>query len=237
MNELGPRARALLAAAHGADDPAPGDALRVQRAVLVRIGSAGFGATVFSLSLQRAQAFFASSAPKLVALVAIAVTGHALYVREQRRAEPPSSRAQQVPIGKPALTSRAPSSEPTPLPAVAIVAELPLAPARQRAKSRPARAPVASGDLEAEMRWVRGADGALRAGNVAAAMALLDAHARDFPSGSLAEEREGLRIVAACQSGSDDGRRAAARFLERAPRSLLAGRLRGVCPSPAPTPE
>lgn len=235
MSELGPRARALLAAADGADDPTPGDALRVQRGVLFRIGSAGFGATVFSLSLQRAQAFFGASAPKLLALFAVAIAGHTAYVREQHRVEPFASRVPHAALATPAPPSSAVPSLAEPQPVARVATESPVTRAPQRAKPRLARAalsPAAAVDLEAEMRWVRGADGALRAGNVSAALALLDAHARAFPSGSLAEEREGLRLVAACQSGSDEAKRAAARFLERAPRSLLAGRLRAACPSP-----
>jgi hypothetical protein len=83
--------------------------------------------------------------------------------------------------------------------------------------------------LEAEMRCVRAADAALRGGNVTEAEGLLEQHARDFPAGALSEERDGLRIVAGCQSGDSDSQRAAAQFLEHSPRSLLAGRVRAAC--------
>jgi hypothetical protein len=96
----------------------------------------------------------------------------------------------------------------------------------------PAAASGAS-ELEAEMRWVRSADAALRGGDAGTAQGLLDQHAHEFPNGALSEEREALRVVAACQrSGSADAPRAAARFLERAPHSLLAGRVRAACSSP-----
>jgi len=101
VDELSPRARALLAAAHGADDPIPGDVTRVRRGVLLRIGSAGFGATVFSFSLQRAQAFLGLTAPKFVAVVALAVGGSAAYQHALRiRAPEPHAPVSVVVIAK-----------------------------------------------------------------------------------------------------------------------------------------
>jgi hypothetical protein len=86
--------------------------------------------------------------------------------------------------------------------------------------------------LEAEMRWVRAADAALRGGDAGLALSLLNQHAREFPNGLLAEEREGLRVVAGCQSGASPVvQRAASRFLQRAPRSLMAVRVRAACPA------
>ncbi len=252
MDELSSRARALLSAAQGSDDPAPGDLSRVRRSVLVRIGSAGFGATVFSLSLQRAQAFLGLAAPKLVAVVALAVGGSAVYQRVERAIEAPHAAASVVHAPRvvaaspgPAKRVQAPIPEPPALPALLEetpgAEEPPSTPAVALPRSQPRAARVAPTrahvsahvDLEAEMRWVRAADAALRSGNVGTAQGLLDDHAREFPSGALAEEREGLRIVAGCQSQSGDGNRGAARFLEHAPHSLLAGRVRAACPQVA----
>jgi hypothetical protein len=50
-------------------------------------------------------------------------------------------------------------------------------------------------------------------------------HGRRFPSGSLAEEREALRVRALSGSGqSDAARRAARAFATRFPRSVLLSR-------------
>jgi len=245
MDPLSPRARALLDAAHGMDEPLAGDLARVRRGVLVRIGSAGFGATVFSLSLERAQALLGAAAPKLAAVVLMAVTGHAVLQHLQHPAEHRPAPAAHAPSGAlsalpratsvpsldltPSLSVPSPSAPPLP-------AKAPGAAASMRRPARPARAelvvpgPSQSSQLEGEMRWIRAADSALRAGQISAAQGLLDGHAREFQSGALSEEREALRIVAACQ-GADFAAagRAAARFLERAPHSLLAGRVRAAC--------
>ena len=238
MADLSPRARELLAAAHGADEPGPADFQRVRRGVLLRIGSAGFGATVFSLCLQRAQAFLGAAAPKLAAVMALALGGSAVYQHAQHSAPPPSPASVVLQQPSRPVVVLAPhevppqatdvSSKPVGMPAAAGVGHLPVA---RRPRTAPTAPEAAGSTLDAEIRWVRAADAALRAGNVSVAQGLLDDHARDFPSGALAEEREGLRIVAGCQSQAPDGKRQATRFLERSPRSLLAGRLRAACPS------
>ena len=237
MDELSPRARALLAAAHGADDPIPGDVTRVRRGVLLRIGSAGFGATVFSFSLQRAQAFLGLTAPKFVAVVALAVGGSAAYQHALRiRAPEPHAPVSMVVTAKtaaPVSANAAPVVELVLAPELPMLAQAGVSPQRAPKHQAPRKAlvqPPGASSLDAEMRSVRGADTALRSGNLGAAQGLLDEHAREFPSGALAEEREGLRIVLGCQTQSSEGKRAAARFLERAPHSLLAGRVRAACP-------
>jgi hypothetical protein len=234
MDELSPRARALLEAAHGMDDPIPGDAARVRRSVMTRIGATGLGAAVFSLSLERAKALLGIATPKVVALMLIAVGGSAIYQhahqRDVQRARAPASMPIAPVIARAASEVSAPALESVP-----ISAELPAsAPESRKLKSAPRRVALTrtvdpNAGLEAEMRCVRAADAALRGGNVTEAEGLLEQHAREFPAGALSEERDGLRIVASCQSGDSDGQRAAAQFLERAPRSLLAGRVRAAC--------
>jgi hypothetical protein len=239
MDELSPRARALLEAAHGTDDPIRGDAARVRRNVLTRIGTTGLGAAVFSLSLERAKALLGIATPKVVALVLIAVGGSAVYQHARQRdvswvsapVSLPSAKVSASASPVPAVSAAALAAESVPL------SVEPPAPARDesrphRAKSKRialTRAVDPNSGLEAEMRCVRAADAALRGGNVVEAEGLLEQHAREFPAGALSEERDGLRIVASCQSGESDSQRAAAQFLERAPRSLLAGRVRAAC--------
>jgi hypothetical protein len=238
MDDLSPRARALLEAAHGMDDPIPGDSARVRRSVMTRIGTTGLGAAVFSLSLERAKALLGIATPKVVALMLIAAGGSAVYQHAHQRdvqrisapASMPSAPLSASPAPAVSVPAAAPESEP-------ISAELP-APAHESRKLRSASKRVATtravdpnAGLEAEMRCVRAADAALRGGNLNEAEGLLEQHAREFPAGTLSEERDGLRIVAACQSGDSDSQRAATQFLERSPRSLLAGRVRAACSS------
>ena len=81
-----------------------------------------------------------------------------------------------------------------------------------------------------ETRLVRGAETALRQGNSAEALALLAEHARRFPQGVLAEEREGERAIATCTSASPEARAAAAaRFRRSHPGSAMLPRVAAAC--------
>jgi hypothetical protein len=98
-----------------------------------------------------------------------------------------------------------------------------------KAEPAPVKAEPTPADLEAEMRLIRGADAALRAGRASEALSLLAQHQAEHPHASLAHEREGLRAIANCQLGASGSASAAERFLSRAPRSPLAPRLRSAC--------
>jgi outer membrane protein assembly factor BamD (BamD/ComL family) len=81
-----------------------------------------------------------------------------------------------------------------------------------------------------EARLLRDADASLRAGDTAGATRWLDEHARLFPHGVLAEERDVQRVFVLCAAGQTDAARAeAGRFLVSYPQSLLAGRVRTSC--------
>jgi hypothetical protein len=101
----------------------------------------------------------------------------------------------------------------------------------------------ASATLGAETQLLRGADGALRTGDPAHALELLDEHAVAFPDGVLAEERSAERVTTLCALGRvADARVEAARFLATRPDSPLAKVVRRSCgaddktESPAPLP-
>jgi hypothetical protein len=234
MDELSPRARALLEAAHGTDDPIPGDAARVRRSVMTRIGTTGLGAAVFSLSLERAKALLGVATPKVVAVVLLAVGGSAVYQRAHQR-ELSQRSVPSLPAAVPVVAAVSTQPEEAPIAALPPSAPeaTPSAPAHRPRPSlkRSAHAQTLdpNADLEAEMRCVRAADAALRGGHVNEAQTLLEQHAREFPAGTLSEERDGLRIVASCQNGDADASRSASLFLERSPHSLLAGRVRTAC--------
>jgi hypothetical protein len=82
-----------------------------------------------------------------------------------------------------------------------------------------------------EARLVNDGVRALRAGQAACALALFDTHARYYPDGVLAEEREAERALALAELGrSAEARAAAATFLRRHPASPLGVRLRQRIP-------
>lgn len=67
---------------------------------------------------------------------------------------------------------------------------------------------------------------AIAKGNYATALTTIDEHTRRFPTGRLREEREALRVTALSNSGQHDrARRAAARFAESFPRSVLSAQM------------
>lgn len=78
-----------------------------------------------------------------------------------------------------------------------------------------------------EARLVHDGVRARRAGQPACALSLLDAHARYYPEGVLAEEREAERALALADLGrTPEARLAAAAFLRKHPASPLGVRLR-----------
>jgi RNA polymerase sigma-70 factor (ECF subfamily) len=84
--------------------------------------------------------------------------------------------------------------------------------------------------LGAETQLLRRADQALRIGDPARALELLDEHARTFPDGVLAEERSAERVTTLCTLGRvNQARSEAARFLAIHADSPLAKVVRGSC--------
>ena len=94
-----------------------------------------------------------------------------------------------------------------------------------------ARVPRASSDanpFSAELDLLARAHAAYTRNDFPRALALVAEHARRFPNGHLAEEREALRVRSLVRSGrSDDGHRAAAAFTQRFPRSVLLAHVEG----------
>jgi hypothetical protein len=82
----------------------------------------------------------------------------------------------------------------------------------------------------AELGCIERMQEALRAGDLGRALALSAEHQRTWPRGAFTQEREGVRAIAQCQSGTLGARAQARAFLARYPSSLLAGRVRAACP-------
>lgn len=229
MDELSPEARALLRAAASSDDPSADDLVRVRQSVLNRVGVLGITAAVAASSTQARAASLPALGAKLSVAVAFAVGGMAAwsYFGSPHAAPTsPSARAQVA-------TDSRPADNPVPAASAAGANQTPpeAAPAALPTRSLGQPAPQSSrtSDLASEMGLIQSADAALRSGNTTKALALLDRHQVSHARGSLAHEREGLRALAHCQQGRAGSLALAKHFLQGAPRSPLAARIRQTC--------
>jgi hypothetical protein len=148
------------------------------------------------------------------AFVAGGATGAAVYASLEKPAP-----ARIVYVDRPAISvpvaSAVPPPAPEPAPSAAPSAPVALPPA-------PAVPSSTSTSLSAERALIDSARAALTSGDAAAALALLDSHARRFPRPQLTEEREALRIQSLVTLGRyDEARATAARFRASSPGSLF----------------
>jgi hypothetical protein len=128
----------------------------------------------------------------------------------------PTSHAATVPV--PASPPAAPASEPKARPA-----------SEQPAPPRTRRAGTKQEAYDAELELMRSAHTAYAAHDFGNALVLVGEHARRFPGGLLAEEREALRVRCLVGSGrASEARRAAAAFATRFPRSVLLPRVQAA---------
>jgi hypothetical protein len=103
--------------------------------------------------------------------------------------------------------------------------------------SSPSRQSPPSSTLDEEMKLLRAAHAALRAGKPEQALAQLAEHSWRFPNGELAEPRDVAHIMALCRAGKVEASRSEAkRFLAQRPSSPFAGRVRAICVE-RPTPS
>jgi hypothetical protein len=157
-------------------------------------------------------ALAASIALVLCAAGAVAALG--VRIRDRVESSPPATSDLEAP--RPAAPSTA-AAEPKP------VGKLPHS-------SRPA---PAQESYAAELDLLQRAQVAYAEHDLSAALVLVAAHARHFPHGRLAEEREALRVRSLARSGrTDEARRAAGSFANRFPRSVLLPRLREIAGTP-----
>jgi hypothetical protein len=126
-----------------------------------------------------------------------------------------------------------PEVELTPRSELAVEAEP--ARARKPRATAPASPPVPESSkgvskLERERELVSFAQKAIAGASYTRALDLLDEHARQFPHGAMAEDRDALRVVALCRAKRfEDAERRRAQFFRRWPKSLHASRVRGAC--------
>jgi hypothetical protein len=182
----------LFSVAREATVPDAGAKARIRAGLEPRLAAAGAGPR--------------SSRPAWLGLGAavLGVCAGALWLTSAPPVSVPPSRPVVV------LEPTKPASEAPAVPPAALEVAPPLAPSASAAppKARPAAslsaakaAPSAAIEDAAaeELTLVRQMQQALRAGNAGQALSLADVHARRFPRGTLAEEREGVRAVARCK--------------------------------------
>jgi len=162
--------------------------------------------------------------------VAAAAVGAAAAIQSRRdHAPPPSARSQS-------LAAAAPS-----VPAAGVGRALPDAPmisaaSATRVKPTRPRHLVAKVDpFAAELDLLQRAHAAYTRRDFSTALTLISEHARRFPRGNLAEQREALRVRSLAGAGrGDEAHRAAAGFGLRFPRSVLLPQIEGGSESPEP---
>lgn len=123
-----------------------------------------------------------------------------------------ASAVPQLPVPS-APNSEAPIAAPAPEPTASELPRLP-------------RAGSLQANYAAELELMRQAHSAYAQGNFGTALGLVGKHARTFPRGLLAEEREALRVRSLAGAGRNaEARRAATAFAARFPRSVLLTRI------------
>ena len=250
MTDLDPSEQSLLDSLREADEPSEADRERVRSAVLAKVALAS-GVAAATATTAKAAAGAATSAGTAgliaahgkAAVVVIALVGmgagawwvvqgrpdsapaeptmHATPTSVERESAPPVAVEQEtapsVPVEE---VDPMPAEEPD-TPTVASKAP----PAAVGPRPRPS-----ADDLDREMQIIGAAQQAMRQGDPARALRLLDEHALEHPSGVLAEERAGARAIALCKAGRTfQGRSAARQFLAKNPKSPLAARVRAAC--------
>jgi hypothetical protein len=179
-------------------------------------------------------------AAKLATVVAIAGAGAAFLLGRAHGTETATgtSAPAEVVMAPPSL----PPTPPAPFSVIepALPAPSAVAPASPVSVAHaPSPAPHASqGSVAEEVAILRRVSASLRAGDPRTALAGVAEHARRFPNGALAEERDTERIVALCALGRrEDATRATERFERAYPSSSHEGRIRAACPAIATAPS
>ncbi len=239
MSDVDGRARAMLASFRAATSPTRATEEHALAAVESRIvaGDVEDSEVAPPPSSVAYHLRSAALAVAIAAAVLLAVRAVSFGVSSLSVAEPPShDAASDVPAPErvpstiepaPSVIAPVPVAPPsTVAPPVPVQSPTPvLAPSERR--SAAAAVPRSSDDLVAEVALVRAAKAER---DDAAALELLEKHAREFPNGSLARERSVLRAERLCALGrSDDARALASRFVAAHANDPLVPRMAEVC--------
>jgi hypothetical protein len=245
VSALSPEARALLDLTRGAGEPDNPWVARARAALLTRVGIAGVaavGASAIVTTVKAAQAPIAIASPSSMSILplvgkilaaavivsGIAVGGYALKAGEVT-STPPQSPADvhATPPASPASPILVASVEAPAPPGITLTSEpKPQAPVRARTAVPSAQQAAQGSDLTEDVENLREAQAALVAGDPQRALAAAE---RVRPSGPLAEEREGVRVLARCALEPSNERTAAEAFVTRHPHSALSLRIQTAC--------
>lgn len=128
------------------------------------------------------------------------------------------------------IATSMPTIAPQPSPTIASPAPAtvePVTPPATVATTTPRRSPRSDDALAREAAQIRRARQRLESGDAKTALAICDAAAREFPSGTFIPERTGIRVLALHELGRPDDT-AARRYLARWPDGTLAARIRAT---------
>jgi hypothetical protein len=240
MTELSPESKALIDLARGDDEPSVVDRVRVRRALGaslatgVALSSATSLAAGAGLKAAGASAGLAGTMKIAMwvgvgmAVGALTTTTAIVAVRgpsTDASSARPAPRETNTVVVADLPAKESPVVEPTD------TTTIPLEVTSKPTASRPPQPSASS--LAAEMRLLETARAALSGGDARRALALIQEHEREFPSGSLSEERRASKVFALCELGRRaEAARAAAEFLRVAPASPLRGRVLDSCAFP-----
>lgn len=241
MNDLGPKELEFLSALKASDEPEPSDRERIRRRVWLAVGMAAVGTSGVGIGTQTAVAatpklgLFAATTAKVGLVVGLVAGGAVVATQPWSTPEPTkvsvNHRAPQVakseqPVAEVVVSVQ--EEEPAMTAPEPVVA--PVVNARSRDKVQAPAPAASSADLDAEIQLLRQARQELQAGQFSQALESLGEHARRFPQGVLASERQASVAIALCRSGQlTTGKARASHYLKRNPKSPLADRVRTSC--------
>ena len=238
MDDLNPKARALVDVGRSAFRPGADDRARVEAALRARLGAdvlppARSLTRHVSAPVKRGAARLALGAGAVVvvgatffalrpgAQPASETTAHSSQLRAAAPDAPATHDASDPGADGPASTRAAASPGQTPAPVASVPSVA--APSSSHAPNR----------LAQEVALLSRATAALQAGHPAKALRALDEHQRKFPSGALSEERRTAKAQALCLVGRLTSGRAELALLS--PQSPAAARAQQVCEAGALT--
>lgn len=227
LEPLSPEAERLLAKEREFP-PAPAE-LRARAMARAR-ASLGLG-TVRPLrrSLHRRPTLLIAAS---LALAFAAVSFAAWYDGDPRGTNPTPASGTSQPAGK--LATDPPGTPPSEVEAEEVRNEPSPEPRKLEEPTPPSRRTPAEDATGLELAVLQRARAAVAKQEFSAALELIADHQRRFPRGKLREEREALRVKALAGLGrTDEAQRAAERFRERFPNSVLSPRIEATA-RPAP---
>jgi RNA polymerase sigma-70 factor (ECF subfamily) len=240
---LSDEARRIVDEARAAYGPSHEDRARVGATLPLHLAAAVGAAASASTASSAAAApvGFLAGKGALLGLTVLVVVGGASVGYWWSRSETRGARAPSAAsaVSTPAARTTNQPDPPESRRAATVKTLSPQAPARgSRSRSTLAARPISAKaamsepgpDVAGEIALLNEAQRALASGQADRALQLLDRHARDFPRGSLAEERAAARIIALCALGRVTAARAeTAAFVRKSPESPLVDRVRAAC--------